>query len=274
MTIMEEKIRILCVDDERNVLRALKRLFIDDDYEILDAVSGEEGLGIMRNVTPVQIVISDYRMPGMNGVDFLKEVCRHWPETVRIVLSGFSDMAAVISAINEGQIYKFVPKPWNDDELKITVSNAIDLYFLNVKNRRITSELQTVSEKLSSLKANFEKFVEERTSGLISQVNKLIFTQNILESLPVAIITIDPDGVIDTYNKKCRELFNGVDEIISGKSGKDLLPEYMDNIIHTIRDKRVFDGYISMNKNISNVHVKGIPMAYPDERNGVVLVFD
>lgn len=274
MTIMEEKIKILCVDDERNVLRALKRLFIDDDYEILDAASGEEGLGIMRNVTPVQIVISDYRMPRMNGVDFLKEVCRYWPETVRIVLSGFSDMAAVISAINEGQIYKFMPKPWNDDELKITVSNAIDLYFLNVKNRRITLELQTVSEKLSSLKANFEKFVEERTSGLISQVNKLIFTQNILESLPVAIIAIDPDGVIDTYNKKCRELFNGVDGIVSGKSGKDLLPEYMDNIIYTIRDKRVFDGYISMNKSNSRVHVKAIPMAYPDGREGVVLVLD
>ena len=112
---MEERARILCVDDEPNVLRALERMFLDEEYEILTAPSALEGLQALERIQPVQIVVSDYRMPAMNGVDFLREVCRRWPDTVRIVLSGYADTAAVVAAINDGEIYKFIPKPWNDD---------------------------------------------------------------------------------------------------------------------------------------------------------------
>jgi two-component system NtrC family sensor kinase len=138
---MSEEIKILCVDDEQNVLNALKRLFIDNDYSIFTAVSGQEGLNILEQ-EHAQIIISDYRMPGMNGVEFLKEVCNLRPDTVRIVLSGYADAAAIVSAINEGQIYKFVPKPWNDDELRVTVANAIERYFLYKKNKELGAELQ------------------------------------------------------------------------------------------------------------------------------------
>ena len=99
---MSDKTRILCVDDERNVLRALERLFLDDDYEILTASSGEEGLELLNAAPQVQVVISDFRMPGMNGVDFLKQVFETHPDTIRIVLSGYADTAAVVAAINEG----------------------------------------------------------------------------------------------------------------------------------------------------------------------------
>jgi len=123
---MNDRTRILCVDDERNVLRALERIFLDDDYEILTACSGEQGLEILSAAPQVQVVISDYRMPGMNGVEFLKEVCKTHPETIRIVLSGYADTAAVVAAINQGKIYKFIPKPWNDDELRLTVAKALE----------------------------------------------------------------------------------------------------------------------------------------------------
>src|SRR6266536_904479 len=109
---MDEQIRILFVDDEKNVLRSLERTFLDEDYEILTATTGAEGLAVLQNNSPVQVVISDYRMPEMNGVDFLRKVCNQWPETVRIVPSGYADTASIVSAINEGQIYKFIPKPW------------------------------------------------------------------------------------------------------------------------------------------------------------------
>ena len=117
---MGEPTRILCVDDEQNVLRSLTRLFLDDPYEILTAASGAEGLLILDQTGTVPVVISDYRMPGMNGVEFLSEVRKWWPETVRIVLSGYADTGAIVSAINEGQIYRFVAKPWNEDELQVT----------------------------------------------------------------------------------------------------------------------------------------------------------
>lgn len=135
---MDESVKILCVDDEPNVLKALNRLFMDEDYEIFSAASGEEGLALLAEQWDIQVVISDYRMPGMNGVDFLKAVHDGWPDTIRIVLSGYADTASVVAAINEGQIYKFIGKPWNDDELKATISQAIESYGLERKNQALT----------------------------------------------------------------------------------------------------------------------------------------
>jgi len=130
---MSEAIKILCVDDEENVLRSLKRLFLDCDYEIITATSGSEGLEILNNTDTVQIVISDYRMPQMNGVDFLQKVYRNWPDTIRIVLSGFADMSAIVDAINDGHTYEFIQKPWDDDKLKATISKALDHYYMQQK---------------------------------------------------------------------------------------------------------------------------------------------
>jgi len=154
-----EKTLILCVDDERNVLRSLERIFLDDDYEILTASSAEEGLRILEDNGPFQVVISDYRMPAMDGVEFLKEVYRRWPDTVRIVLSGYADTAAIVSAINEGRIYKFIPKPWNDNELRVTVANALERYALQKRNRELLAELSRANDEL-------EQKVKQRTSEL------------------------------------------------------------------------------------------------------------
>lgn len=159
---MEEKIRILLVDDERNVLRAVERLFIDEEVEVLLCASGGEGLETLRAVSPVQVVISDYRMPGMTGVDFLREVHKNWPETVRIVLSGYADTAAVVSLINEGQIYKFIPKPWNDDDLKVTISNALEKYFLHKRNAQLAEELRRKNEELRKLNENLARLLAAR----------------------------------------------------------------------------------------------------------------
>ena len=147
---MDEQVRILCVDDEKNVLRALERLFLDTDYEIITAISGDEGIDVLRNTRPVQIVISDYRMPGMNGVDFLREVCKYWPDTIRMVLSGYADVSVIVDAINEGQIYRFMPKPWNDEELKVAVSNALDRYFMQQENLQLARELETKNWELQA----------------------------------------------------------------------------------------------------------------------------
>ncbi|HEX8960873.1 MAG TPA: response regulator, partial [Geobacteraceae bacterium] len=143
---MEEKVRILCVDDEVNVLRALERSFLDSDYDVITAGSGQEALALLAG-TPVQIVVSDYRMPEMNGVDFLREVRRQWPDTVRIVLSGYADIAAVISAVNEGGIYHFIAKPWNDDDLRVTIANAVERFRLNEIRTELAEQLQAKNEE-------------------------------------------------------------------------------------------------------------------------------
>ena len=149
---MSDTIKLLCVDDERNVLRALERIFMDDDYEILTASSGEEGLSHFDNNPDISVVISDYRMPGMNGVEFLSQVCKKYPDTVRIVLSGYADTASVVSAINEGQIYKFVSKPWSDEELRQTVAKAVESFSLHRQNQRLAMELEALKLELAELK--------------------------------------------------------------------------------------------------------------------------
>ena len=141
---MSEAIKILCVDDEKNVLRALNRVFLDCDYEIITAASGSEGLEILNNTDTVQIVISDYRMPQMSGVDFLREVYRNWPDTLRVVLSGFADMSVIMDAINEGHIYQFIQKPWDDDKLKATISKALDHYYM--QQRMIGTEKELIKK--------------------------------------------------------------------------------------------------------------------------------
>jgi two-component system NtrC family sensor kinase len=158
---MDEEIKLLFVDDEQNVINALKRLFLDCDYTIFSATSGQEGLKVLEQEN-IQIVISDYRMPNMNGVEFLKEVCKHWSQTVRIVLSGYADTTSVVEAINEGQIYKFVPKPWNDDELKVTIANAVETYSLIKKNEELTNELREKNEELTRLNKQLMKSLEEK----------------------------------------------------------------------------------------------------------------
>jgi len=172
---MNDSIRILCVDDERNVLRAVERLFLDEDYEILSAQSGEEGLLILEREQNIQIVLSDYRMPGMNGVEFLREVCRLRPETVRIVLSGYANTAAVVDAINEGEIYKFISKPWDAEELKSTIQGGLERYSLRRQNELLLAELLRAKEIL-------EAEVVIRSSHLPVQDQALSMTRKILKS--------------------------------------------------------------------------------------------
>ncbi|MBU0728397.1 MAG: response regulator, partial [Proteobacteria bacterium] len=211
---MNEDVRILCVDDEKNVLKALNRLFMDEEYEVLLANSGEEGLETLAAEESVQVIISDYRMPGMNGVDFLKQVYERWPDTVRIVLSGYADTAAVVAAINEGQIYKFIPKPWNDDELKVTIAKAVEVYFLRKRNNELTRELSDYNEELKRLNENLEELVDERTEELLFQNKVLERAQKILDALPVGVLGLDTQGMIVQCNARAHYFFQGEGAVV------------------------------------------------------------
>lgn len=190
----EMPVRILCVDDERNVLRSLERIFLDDDYEIVTAASGDDGLEIMsKSGDTFQVVVSDYRMPVMNGVEFLKQVFERWPDTVRIVLSGYADAGAIVAAINEGHIYKFIPKPWNDEELRVTIHNCLERYFLLKKNRELLQRLE-----ISNLELELK--VQQRTEDLFLRNKALEFSQTMLGNLPMGVVGIDENGLIAHCN--------------------------------------------------------------------------
>ncbi len=269
---MNEDVKILCVDDEQNVLKALERLLLDTDYEILTATSGEKGLELLKSTGAIQLVISDYRMPNMNGVDFLREVCTLRPDTVRMVLSGYADTASIVEAINEGQIYKFIPKPWNDDELKVAISNALDRYFIQQKNKQLTCELETKNQELHSINSNLEKLVEERTGDLLMQNRILTSSQNILDSLPVAVIGIDPEGLIVQCNKRGADLISKDDGNLIGMERQDSFPAEINDMIDQVTEKGSLSKYFTSNG--TDLLIKGVYMKYEGGQEGVILVFD
>lgn len=156
---------LLFVDDEASILSSLRRLFRPHGYRILLAESGAAGLAELEK-TPVDLVISDMRMPEMDGATFLREVRQRWPNTMRILLTGYADVTSTVAAINEGEIYRYIAKPWDDNEIVNTVHEAIERQQLALENRRLTLLTQTQNEALKELNANLEQKVAERTTEL------------------------------------------------------------------------------------------------------------
>jgi len=146
---------LLFVDDEPQVLKALKRIFIDEDYRILTACDAEEALRLLAS-EPVQLIISDHRMPGKTGAQLLGEVRERWPETIRIMLTGYADVQSIMGAVNEGSVYKFITKPWNDEDLRLTVSLALQQYVLLQENRRLRDLTRKQKAKLSNFSSMLE----------------------------------------------------------------------------------------------------------------------
>ena len=134
---------LLFVDDEENILSSLLRLFHDEDYKILTAKSAEEGLEkVIDKGSDISLVMSDHMMPGMKGVDFLVEVKGLAPDIVRIMLTGQTDLGATIEAINKGEVYRFITKPWNDDELVLTIKQSLEYRDLRYTNQDLTNTVK------------------------------------------------------------------------------------------------------------------------------------
>ena len=134
---MRERV-LLCVDDERSVLQALRRVLRREPYQIVTATGGQEGLALLQTQR-VQVVVSDQRMPEMAGTEFLEQVKIHYPETVRVILSGYAEVYAIIDAINKAEVYRFLPKPWQDEELKYILQECFEQYDRNKLYRKLLS---------------------------------------------------------------------------------------------------------------------------------------
>ena len=162
---MNEKI-ILCVDDEINVLNALRHELSKVADEVLTATSGKQGLEVLAN-REVAVVISDMRMPEMDGAQFLHGVLELQPATFRILLTGYSDTDATIAAVNEGEIQRFLQKPWQSQALHLAVSQGLKRFALIQENRRQTDELAERNQLLQELNTTLEQRVKERTQQLL-----------------------------------------------------------------------------------------------------------
>jgi response regulator RpfG family c-di-GMP phosphodiesterase len=163
---------ILLVDDEENILSSLQRLLRREGYNVITTTSPGKALEIVRS-EPVSLIISDQKMPEMGGTEFLARARDIQPEAIRIILTGYADINAAMAAINQGQVYRFITKPWNDLDFKANIKQAIDFYHLRRENQRLFELTVQQNAELKGLNENLEKKVEERTQE-ISKKNREI----------------------------------------------------------------------------------------------------
>jgi FixJ family two-component response regulator len=223
LTQYESQRTLLLVDDEENILNALSRLLRRDGYHILTARSGQEGLALLAR-HQVGVIITDQRMPQMTGSEFLFQVKERHPETIRIVLSGYTELKSITDAINQGAIYKFLTKPWDDLLLRDNIEGAFRQYELQDENQRLTRELQTANAELSDINQGLERRVEEKTREIMHSLRSLRISQDVLEHLPTAVLGIGEDGCIALVNHMATRLLVGDHGFLVGQMAQQVMP--------------------------------------------------
>ncbi len=149
-----KKHTILIVDDEEMILKSIFRVLRNDNYQILTAQSGEEGLAVLKQYD-VHLVISDQKMPGMNGLDFLKRVKTDYPQILTIMLTGQAELEIAMDAINKAGVYKFILKPWNDDDLKVTIRRALETLELIWERESLLQQVKSRDAVLQNLEKEY-----------------------------------------------------------------------------------------------------------------------
>lgn len=167
---------LLIVDDEPGILSSLRRLLRPAGYKIYTAESGQAGLLVLEQ-EQVDLVISDMRMPEMDGAKFLEQVRARWPGTTRILLTGYADVNSTIDAINRGEIFRYIAKPWDDNDLMLVVRDALERRRLQNENARLLVLTQAQNDELKDLNANLEDKVRQRTAE-IEQINSFLNLAN------------------------------------------------------------------------------------------------
>lgn len=196
---------VLLVDDEENILSALKRLLRRDGYRIITAGSAEEGLQRLAEEGEVDVIVSDQRMPGMNGVEFLRRAKDLVPHTVRMVLSGYTELQSIIDAVNEGAIYRFLTKPWDDQHLRAHVAEAMRHKEMADENRRLAHQVEAANADLARLNAQLAQSAAEQREHAGVMAAMASGLREVLDELPLPVLGIDPDGQVAFANRRAAQ---------------------------------------------------------------------
>ena len=191
---------LLLVDDEESILLALKRLLRREDYRILCAQSGAEGLELLAK-NDVDVVVTDQRMPQMTGEEFLRRTKDLYPQTVRIVLSGYADMQSIANAINQGAIYKFMSKPWDDKTLKDGIREAFARKEKNDASQRQADDFASDNDKLHKNNQSLSVMLDEQSHRTRISHAALYIAQQNLHMLAVPVLGMDPHGLLVLSNE-------------------------------------------------------------------------
>lgn len=195
---------LLLVDDEENILASLRRLFRKDGYRVLCATSGQEGLAMLAREPSVDVIMSDQRMPQMTGTSFLRQARLLSPNSIRIVLSGYTDLESVTEAINEGAVYKFLTKPWDDEILRLSIREALQHKWAMDENRMLQSMLVEVNTEFATSIERLNKELE-----LARQRNATL--EAVFHALAEPVLIVSAHGELVEANQAARRLF-GIDD--------------------------------------------------------------
>ena len=190
---------LLLVDDEAHILSALRRLLRRDGYDILTADSGEAGLALLREQA-VDVIVTDQRMPGMSGVDFLRQARALRPETVRMTLSGFTDLQSIIDAVNEGAVYKFLTKPWDDERLRAHVAQAFAHKHMADENLRLNQRVTQAHAQMAVLNQRLSLALAQQQDQAHVLAQGSDSMRALVDALPLAIVGVDPNGMLAYLN--------------------------------------------------------------------------
>lgn len=206
---------VLFVDDEEPILRSLQRSLRKEPYRILTAGSGEEGLAIISR-EEIELVVSDQRMPVMTGAQFLNKVQEISPSTVRVILSGYAEANIMVEAINSGGVYRFISKPWNDEDLKQTLRQCLEHHQILKENRRLSELSAKQVIEMETLNLRLETEVAARTRSLAC-------AQDVLECLPRAVLGISRDHELVIANEAARRLLPALATTLPGTDIAEVL---------------------------------------------------
>jgi response regulator RpfG family c-di-GMP phosphodiesterase len=266
---------LLLVDDEPNIINALKRTLRRDGYSIFTANSAADGFDLLAE-HKIGVIVSDQRMPHMTGVEFLRKVKELYPRTLRVVLSGYTDLESVTSAINEGAIYRFMTKPWDEEQIRNNIREAFEHYEMEQRNQQLTLELQRANEQLSMLNQSLEQKVMQKTHEIMRNINLLKISQEIFEHLPVAIIGIDEQNMIAASNRLADTLFQRYpDECLLGLQINGVLSPALLRVVQqavTQASATKFNGDRLELENGNIMHVWVSPMGKLSQSKGTVVM--
>lgn len=226
---------LLLVDDEANILASLKRLFRPLGYKIVVAQSGEEGLAYLKEA-PVDVIISDQRMPSMTGVEFLRQAKVLRPETIRIVLSGYTELQSITEAINEGAIYKFLTKPWDDELLKAQIVEAFRYKEMLDENHRLTLQVRDMNVQLSQVNTSLAHLVKEQEAKMVRDQARLFATHEVLQSIPCPMVGLDTEMMVAFVNADGESALGITAGSILGEHAATVLPQALIEVVHAPMD--------------------------------------
>lgn len=242
--------RILCVDDEQNILSSLRRLFRAHGYQVLTAESGKAGLEVLTS-QPVDIVISDMRMPEMDGAQFLEHVRAKWPDTIRLLLTGYADIQSILAAINRGEIYRYITKPWDDNDIVLIVRHALERRALEEEKRRLEALTQKQNEELKVLNAGLEAKVRERTAELEKAHDQLVeanakLKSSFLTSIKVFSSVIEiRGGNLAGHSRRVADLARRI-ALKMGLDAREVQEIFVAGLLHDIGKIAFSDELLSM----------------------------